>query len=607
MRRALDALQQGRTARAERLCRAILVRDPDANEALHLLGVLVARRRNVGAALALFERAARLRRSAHHVRACAVALERLGRLDEAISAFRALVALAPDDAEGHAGLGDALRRAGRLQEAASALREAVRLGPGRATVHTALAITLRRLGCLAEAADAARAALTLDPGHAPAHSSLGHALAGLDRLAEAAAAFRAAARHAPADADAHANLGAALLGLNRFGEAASACAQAVRLAPGHANALANLGFALAGLDRLDEAAAACAEAIRLAPGHAGAHANLGLALLGLARFEEGVAALEAAIARAPGDAKTHWNLGMALLLLGRFERGWKEYEHRPRPQLAQPQWRGETLAGRTVLLHAEQGLGDTLQFVRYIPEVARRGGRVLLATSPTLHRLLAGLPGVHRLLASGQAAEFNLHCPLLSLPGVLGTTPDTVPAPVPYLHAEPALLARWRERLGGLGGLRVGLVWAGNPGHGNDRNRSIAFQQLAPFWRIPGVEWVSLQVGPRAADLCETPTGVVVRDLGPDLHDFAETAAVMGQLDLILTVDTAVAHLAGALGRPTWVMLPFVPDWRWMLGREDSPWYPTLRLFRQPRAGHWESVIERITDALKRMQPLRGP
>ncbi len=615
VQRAIAAFQAGRLGSAARLGKAALEKDARADGALHLLGALAFRRRDHRSALAFFEAAARVRPVAGHVWARGTALEGLGRLDEAAEAYRCAIAFKPDDPEGQASLGVALRRLGRLEEAAAALRHAARLAPERAAAHDALALTLRQLGRFIEAAEAARAALALDPDHATAHSNLGHALMRLGRFAEAAAAFREAARCDPGDAEAHINRGAALLGLNRFGEAAVACAEAVRLAPGDANAHANLGFALAGLDRLDEGVAACAEAIRLAPGHANAHANLGFALIGLARFEAAIAALEAAIALDAGHVQAHRNLAMVLLLLGRFERGWAEYEHRGDHLLpegrrafvhgggrrvAPSQWRGEALAGRTILLHAEQGLGDTVQFVRYVPEVARRGGRVLLLVPPTMERLLRDLPGVHRLLTFGQdLPDVHLHCPLPSLPYALGmTTLDAIPAPGAYLRAEPEARERWRQRLGGLRGLRVGLAWAGNPEQGNDRNRSVAFRRLAPLWQVPGVDWVSLQVGPREADLDDAPEGLI-RNLAPDLHDLAETAAAMSQLDLVLTVDTMVAHLAGALGRPAWVMLAFVADWRWMLEREDSPWYPTLRLFRQPRAGAWESVVERVAGALK--------
>ena len=615
VQRAIAASQAGRLGSAARLCRAALEKDARADGALHLLGTLAFRRRDHRSALAFFEAAERIRPVANHVWARGAALEGLNRLDEAAEAYRCAIAFNPDDADGQASLEIALRRLERFEEAAAALRHAARLAPERAAVHDALALTLRRLGRFIEAAEAARTALALNPNHATAHSNLGHALLGLKRFAEAAAAFGEATRCNSADAEAHTNWGAALLGMNRFKEAAVTCAEAVRLAPGDANAHANLGFALAALDRLDEAVAACVEAIRLAPNHANAHANLGFALIGLARFEAAVAELETAIALNAGHMQARRNLAMVLLLLGRFERGWTAYEHRgdhlvPEGQravfhaggerVARSRWRGEPLAGRTILLHTEQGLGDTVQFVRYVPEVARRGGQVLLLVQPVTERLLRDLPGVHRLLTFGQnLPNFELHCPLPSLPQALAmTTPDTIPVGVPYLRADPERRERWRQRLGNLRGLRVGLSWAGNPEQGNDRNRSVAFRHLAPLWQVPGVDWISLQVGPRAADLGDAPAGVI-RDLAPHLHDLAETAAVMSQLDLVLTVDTMVAHLAGALGQPAFVMLAFVADWRWLLARDDSPWYPTLRLFRQKRAGAWDSVIERVAVALK--------
>jgi len=428
-------------------------------------------------------------------------------------------------------------------------------------------------------------------------------------MAEAAKAFRKAVALGLGTAAGEADLGLALGQLGRLPEAAMLLQEAARRAPGDADTLSNLGIMLAELGRPEEGVAAFTKALGLRPDHANAHANLGLALTGLARFEEAIAAFERAIALEPGHPNAHLNLAVTLLLLGRFERGWEAYEHRwpalrqrgvGRRTFAQPQWRGEPLDGRTILLHAEQGLGDAIQFARYAPELAWRGaGRVLLLVPPALRRLLEGLPGVEVLPTFGKALPpFDLECPLLSLPHAFRTKLETtIPARVPYLRAEPEAVARWCERLGGLRDLRVGLAWAENPGHSNDRNRSIAFGRLAPLWRVPGVNWISLQVGPRRADLADAPAGLV-RNLAPDLHDLAETAAAMSQLDLVLTVDTMIAHLAGALGRPAWVMLPFVPDWRWMLEREDSPWYPSLRLFRQERAGDWGGVVERVASEL---------
>ena len=490
----------------------------------------------------------------------------------------------------------------------AANRAAVAFRPLDAAAHHNLGRVLLRAGRLADAAASFGVAAALDHGSAAARADLGLAFARLGRTAEAVVAFREALWRAPGDADAHANLGTALAALGQRNAAVAAFTEAIRLRPDHADAYSNLGVTLAAMDRTDEAAAACAAAIRFRPDHANAHANLGLALIALGRFEEAIAAFARAIAIEPRHPNANLNLALVLLLLGRFERGWEAYEHRglasrnggAQRASALPQWRGEPLDGRTVLLHAEQGLGDTIQFARYAPLVARRGaGRVLLLVQAPLRRLLAGLPGVDGLLMPGEALPpFDLHCPLLSLPGVFRTALDTVPAEIPYLRPEPGAAARWRERLTPLHGLRVGLVWSGNPGHTDDRNRSVPFEALSPLWRVPGVSWVGLQVGQRAGDPRRAGDSAV-HDLSPALGDFAETAAAIAALDLVVTVDTAVAHLAGALGQPVWLLLPRVPDWRWLLGREDSPWYPTARLFRQERPGDWAGVIGRVTAELE--------
>ena len=294
--------------------------------------------------------------------------------------------------------------------------------------------------------------------------------------------------------------------------------------------------------------------------------------------------------------------------MGRFEQGWAGYEWRWKckefgslPPFQPPLWDGSFLDGRTILVHAEQGLGDTLQFIRYVPSLHQRGGRVILMCQPPLVRLLTRSPGIERLLAHGDPVpEFDVHTPLLSLPRLLGTTLESVPADVPYLEAEPQLVEAWRHRLGSYPGFKVGIVWQGNPKFRLDRLRSIPLAQFAPLARVPGVHQFSLQKGPGAEQLAAVTDRFPVTDLGRRLDDFMDTAAVLKNLDLVISVDTAIAHLAGALGIPVWVALPFAPDWRWLMGREDSPWYPTMRLFRQTRPGQWEDVFHHIAEALQR-------
>jgi hypothetical protein len=312
----------------------------------------------------------------------------------------------------------------------------------------------------------------------------------------------------------------------------------------------------------------------------------------------------------PQSASTHWNRALALLQGGDYARGWPEYEWRwrrpgARPRLStdRPAWDGRPLEGRTILLWCEQGLGDAIQFARYAPRVQRQGGRVLLQCPGILRALFRTLPGVEAVLAEGEALPaFDVHAPLLSLPALLGTTLATVPAEVPYLSADPALVGAWRKKLAAVPGLRVGVAWQGNPHHKWDRHRSVHLAAFAPLARVGGVRLVSLQKGPGAEQLAALRGRLPVVDFGDDLGasgPYPDTAALMRGLDLVVTVDTATAHLAGALGVPVWVPLSTIVDWRWLLGREDSPWYPTMRLFRQAQLGDWGPVFARLAEELR--------
>ncbi|HKM87990.1 MAG TPA: tetratricopeptide repeat protein [Xanthobacteraceae bacterium] len=341
-------------------------------------------------------------------------------------------------------------------------------------------------------------------------------------------------------------------------------------------------------------------AAALKPDEAEAHHNLANALAELHRYDEALTSYRRASAIDPNHAQANFAEAMLLLGQGKLREGFEKYEWRRRlgtlvPRgFPVPQWNGEDLAGRTVLLHGEQGYGDTIQGLRYVSLVAKRGARVVLEVPQPLMRLAARLPGVTELVANGEALpHFDLFCPLLSLPRAFATTLETIPAEIPYLTAEPDAVARWRETLDGGVGLKVGIAWAGSPLHRSDARRSIEIETLLPLRRLKGVRWFSLQVGERAADLARLPPGLLT-DIAPQLTDFAETAGAILNLDLVIAVDTAVAHLAGALAKPAWIVLPFSPDCRWMLKREDSPWYPNARLYRQPSRGDWDSVVKRV-------------
>ncbi len=467
-------------------------------------------------------------------------------------------------------------------------------------------VQLARQGRLADAVGAYERAIAAEPGLAEAHYNLGIAHRALGRMEDAASCWRRAIELRPEFVPAHNNLGSALLELGQVDAAIAAHRRALALDPRSIAALVNLGNALRQAGRPDEAAEAYRGALAVKPDEAMAHGNLGLALQDLGKLAESEAAYRRAIALRPDYADAHRNLGMLLLLLGRFPEGWAAYRWRwhtrwhPRRQFPFPAWDGGAVAGKRLLLHAEQGLGDTIMFCRLAAVLSARGAAITLEVQPALVRLLVGLAGVERILPTGAALpQLDLEAPLLDLPGLLGLDAGNVPAAIPYLRAEPERVARWRALLDGRPGLKVGIVWQGNPNSIADLGRSLPLGTFAPLAALPGVRLIALQKGAGREQLAALPA---VGDLGPDFDAgpdaFLDTAAVMQGLDLVVTADTAVAHLAGALGRPCWIVLKSVPDWRWMLHRSDTPWYPSVRLFRQARRGDWDEVFRRVADAL---------
>jgi len=392
-------------------------------------------------------------------------------------------------------------------------------------------------------------------------------------------------------------------------KAIAAYRQAIGLKPDFAEAHGNLGNALKGAAQFEDAIAAYRQAIRLKPDYPEMHSNLGIALRELGRLDEAIIAYRQAIRLKPELAEAHNNLSLALLARGDFQQGWEEYKWRwkckdftsPAPNFAQPQWDGRPLEARTILLRAEQGFGDALQTIRYLPLVARRGaGSIIIECHAELERLFRMMSGKCRIVARGQPLPaFEFHCPLLSLPLIFGTNSANIPNEAPYLHADADDARRWQHRLAEHSPrVNVGLVWAGRPTHIDDRNRSIKLARLAPLGQLPGVSFFSLQKGDAAAEAKCPPAGMELIDWTEELEDFADTAGLIANLDLVIAVDTAVVHLAGAMGKPVWTLLPFVADWRWLLERDDSPWYPSMRLFRQPSKGDWDGVITRVAEAL---------
>ena len=419
------------------------------------------------------------------------------------------------------------------------------------------------------------------------------------RSDEAIAHHRRAIALNPNAVDAHINLGHVLRGQGKFDDARISLLKALTLRPDSAAALNNLGSVLEDQGKLEEAVTHFRRAIAVLPTYVEAHNNLGNVLRKQAKYTEARQSYDQALALRPGYVEALWNRSLLELLLGNYPEGWRDYEirsrrsiNRPR-EFPQPLWRGEPLDGARILLHSEQGLGDALQFLRYVPRVQAAGGTVLLCVPPCLHRLAAPLLRASDLAVTAECLPpFDLQCPLMSLPLAFQTTVHSIPAEVPYLTIPDDALRRAEDFHWPSEGLRVGLVWSGNPQHANDRFRSMRPETLAPLLSVEGIHFFSLQVDVSAEVLENLPA--CVTDLRPFITDMADTAALVSHLDLLVTVDTAMAHLAGALAKPTWVLLTFAPDWRWLTEREDSPWYPTMRLFRQPQFDDWQSVLQRV-------------
>jgi Flp pilus assembly protein TadD len=472
-----------------------------------------------------------------------------------------------------------------------------------------------RAGQFAEAEEIYRQVLRREPGSAAAMHLLGVLALQAGRHAEAVELIQQAIARRPRAADFHCNLALALAGVGKFDEAVAALERALELRPGYAEAYSNLGLVLGKQRRTVESIAAHQRALELRPGVPDIHVNLGSALVAAGRPHDALAEYRRALQIQSDHAMAHWNLGLTLLLLGDYAQGWEEYEWRHAAvgaaagassghRFPGPQWDGSDLAGHNILLYNEQGLGDMIQFARFVPLVARRGGRVLLECGPELAPLMCRLEGVAELVDRGAALPAGAaHCSLMSLPRVFGTTLQTIPALVPYLVPDAQKTAQWRSRLdaGGDQGqekpvLNVGLVWAGrlrpNP------HRSIGLSALAPLGEIAGVRFVSLQKGEASQ---EAPVGMRLTDWTAALNDFGDTAALIANLDLVISIDSAAAHLAGAMGKTAWVMLTFDADWRWLLERPDSPWYPTMRLFRQEKMGDWTRPIAEVAAYLREM------
>ena len=541
----------------------------------------------------------------------AVALHQQGKLREAEKLYARVLKAAPGNFDALHLLGLAKAQSGQMGEAYRLMSAALKINPNAPDALMNLANMLHALKRDAEALVSLDKALALRPGDINVLHSRGNALLALARPAEALAAFDAVLAREPRHAEAQLNRGVALAELGRTQDALAAFDAALMLAPNHPAAHYNRGNVLAALGRDAEALSAFDRALALAPGHVTAWNNRGRALQALSRHAEAIESFDKALALQKDYADAHFNRALSLLTLGDLKRGFEQYEWRwkktgmsdTRRNYRRPLWLGEyPLAGKTILLHAEQGLGDTIQFARYAPLIPRAGARVVLEVQPELKTLLSELAGVSACLARGEPLPaYDVHCPLGSLPLALKTEPATVPADIPYLRADDTHTAKWGETIAGLPGKRVALAWAGHARHANDRNRSIALAQLAPLFAVEGLSFISVQRELRDGDAELLSRHANIVHVGDKLADMADTAGLLALTDLLISVDTSVVHLAGGMARPVWVMLAFAPDWRWTPtapGADSSAWYPQARLFRQPAFGDWASVVAALRDAL---------
>ena len=546
-----------------------------------------------------------------------VALMQQGCYAEALAPMRKAAELSQGDSQSHSNLGYILLKLGRLSEAEISYRQALKLKPDNAQAHCSLGVALNDQSRFAEAEASYRRALELKPDFADAHNNLGNTLRELYRPSEAEASFRKALELKPDYAKAHGNLGLALNDQGRFAEAEASCRRALALEPDYAEAYGCLGDALRGLGQLDGAVTSCRRALEIKPACAEAHINLGVTLQALGRLAEAAASFRKALQIMPDYAEAQWNLSLVFLALGQFPQGWQGYETRWKrkdakrlPETPYPCWLGEEdIAGKKILIQVEQGLGDALQMLRYIPLLEQKDVECWIQVPHSLHRLItrsfpnSKITGQH-ICPPG----LDYQIPVMSLPLAMRTfSEQMIPVHVPYLIPDDARASYWQKQLASARSKTVGLVWRGNPNHVNNHNRSASLDDLLPLIAAhESIQFVTLQ-----KDLTDAERNALrgynnTRMLDNELTDFDETAAVMCNMDVVISVDSAPAHLSGALGKSTWILLPFCGEWRWMVDRPDSPWYPTAKLFRQKFIGNWTDVVINVKTSLAELNSIPG-
>ena len=596
----------GNLVEAERACRAALALAPQSAAAHCWLGEIHLNREEYPAAKRCYQDVLAAQPGfarAHH--GLGNILCKQGDFAAAATSYRQAIAISPRQAEFYFGLGYALRQMGDSRSARAAFAKALKLRPTFAEAHLNLGNLYYDRGLFPAAAAHYQSALRIRPDYIKACINLGNALSRLNRVTDAIACYRRALSLKPDSATAQHGLGNALAEKKDWTQAHQCLHKALELNPESAEIYNSLGNLHYSQKNMAAAAENYRRALDLDSSYARAHINLGNAMLALGRHEESRSFYTRGLVLDRASPGALYNLALAQLRNGEFLQGWQNYEsrwnfeelHLRRRDFRPPLWRGESLAGKTILLHAEQGLGDTIQFARYVPLVAARGGRVTLEVQPPLVRFLRQLPGIERIIPRGVILPaFDFHCPMMSLPLAFNTTTETIPSAQGYLTVEakpepPAISAQKN--------LRIGIAWSGNPRHKGDAIRSMPLSALLPLAELPDLTLISLQKGAGIEQLEPLKEHLPLRDASSAHVDMYQTAALLATLDIVLTVDTSIAHLAGAMAKPVWIMLPWVADWRWMERRADSPWYASARLFRQTSAGDWPSVVKQIVTALR--------
>jgi len=641
----IDWLRVDHLEQAERCFRDALLLQDDHPDACHLLAVALLRQnRDVDLAIQFIDKAlASLPNQPIFLNSLGTAMWQCGRVEEARDLFYRVISLKPDYVEAQYNLGNAFKMLQQFDKAIAQYQAAIDLDPGYVNAYNDLGLVYLKNERYQQAIEHFNLALELDPARYELHVNLANSLQSFGELDAALISIHNALALSPGDAKMYNNLGSIYNQQGNVTDAIHALRQAIELDPQLSEALYNLGYLLHEQGEYDESLRMFDAVLSVAPDWAAAWVNRGNTLFSLHRYDDAIAGFEKAadlqpglvvaymnIATAyrrlcnleksmdyygkaltlrPGDAKSHFGKALVLLKSGRFDAGWRHYEWRFEAtkghytgalDLAHPEWTGAPFREKTLLVRGEQGLGDIIHFVRYLSLVKPLGGRVVLTGSPLLKRLLGNTPGIDKFIGydEPEVSEFDFHVPLLSLPRIFCANLNSIPGTVPYVSADELEVENWRRRLDSTQ-FNVGLAWAGNPDQAENRHRSCPLTALAPLGRIEGATFYSLQKGDGADQLENPPEGLRLIDYTEELGDLADTAALMKALDLVITIDTAPAHLAGALAKPVWTMLWFAHCWRYLQDREDSPWYPTMRLFRQPRIGDWDSVVSRVAEALK--------